>query len=147
MPCCLAQHAHRTYFVSQNTLCVTCKACKLVHSCTGPEAQEILQQVTDDPSHTSLIQFTRTNPHFKTRTGYASVLSTQSHAVGGSMVNTLLVQHTEPEAHLDAQQVTTPLRQGPCYLRGTLWVLLCPCFPWVDFTLSMALGARWSEPI
>ncbi|KAL3158161.1 hypothetical protein ABBQ32_011753 [Trebouxia sp. C0010 RCD-2024] len=71
----------------------------------GPEAQHLLQQATHHPSHTSLVEFTRLHPQFTTPSGYASVLSTHSHAVGGSMVNTLLVKHTEPAAHLDVQQI------------------------------------------
>lgn len=75
--------------------------------CTGPEAQELLKQLKDASPDASLTEFTRLHPHFSTHSGYASVLSTQSHAVGGIMVNTLLVQHTEPDTHLDAQQVST----------------------------------------
>ena len=73
---------------------------------TGPEAQELLKQLEHNSPHTSLIEFTRLHPHFKTQSGYASVLSTQSHAVGGSMVHTLLVQHTEADTHLTAQLVS-----------------------------------------
>ena len=74
---------------------------------SGPEAQELLKQLKHNSPHTSLIEFTRLHPHFTTQSGYASVLSTQSHAVGQSVVNTLLVQHTEADTHLTAQQVST----------------------------------------
>lgn len=74
---------------------------------TGPDAQELLKQLKHNSPHTSLIEFTRLHPHFTTQSGFASVLSTQSHAVGQSLVNTLLVQHTEADTHLTAQQVST----------------------------------------
>lgn len=85
---------------------VKCASC----GCTGPEAQELLKQLKRNSPHASLIEFTRLHPHFSTQSGYASVLSTQSHAVDGSMVNTLLVQHIEPDTLLTAQQVSVTLK-------------------------------------
>ena len=74
---------------------------------TGPEAQQLMQQLQldKDSSHISLSDFCRAHPHFSLGSGYASVLSTHSHAMGSSTVSTLLVQHTGPEVHLTAQKV------------------------------------------
>lgn len=117
----------KTLLCYQNTIYFTSRHDRRMHASTGPEAQHLLQQATHHPSHTSLVEFTRLHPQFTTPSGYASVLSTHSHAVGGSMVNTLLVKHTEPAAHLDVQQVSSPLGQGPYYIRDM------PCCFRVDF--------------
>ncbi len=62
-----------------------------------------------DPAQTSLADIFRHAQHVHSSAGRHSVLSIQSHAVGGSMVTTVLVQHTEPAAHLTAQTVSIPV--------------------------------------
>ena len=55
----------------------------------------------------SLGDYCRLNPHFSTQCGYASVLSTHSHVFPESRVDTLLVQHAEPDSFLTAQTVSS----------------------------------------
>ncbi|KAL0020138.1 hypothetical protein WJX77_006173 [Trebouxia sp. C0004] len=71
----------------------------------GPEAQAFVRELGQDPAQTSLADIFRHAQNVHSPTGQHSVLSIQSHAVAGSMVTTVLVQHTEPAAHLTAQMV------------------------------------------
>ena len=72
----------------------------------GPEAQGFIRELGQDPAQTSLADLFRHSQHIYSSAGQHSVLSIQSHAVGGSMVTTVVVQHTEPAAHLTAQTVS-----------------------------------------
>ncbi len=72
----------------------------------GPEAQAFIRELGQDPAHISLAHIFRHAQHVHSPAGQHSVLSIQSHAVGGSMVTTVVVQHTEPAAHLTAQTVS-----------------------------------------
>ena len=76
---------------------------------SGPEAEELLKDMGKEPCQSSLTDLCRHNHHFRTSSGYFSMLSMQSHAVSSSLVTTLLVQHTEPAAYLTAQVVSNLL--------------------------------------
>ena len=78
----------------------------------GPESQALIKELGHDPDNTPLADICRHTQHLQTPSGYLTMLSMQSHAVGGSMVTTVLVQYTEPAAHLTAQTVSS-LSQAP----------------------------------
>ena len=59
-----------------------------------------------EPSQMSLGDYCRLHPCFSTQCGYASVLSTHSHAFPETRVDTLVVQHAEPDTFLTAQTVS-----------------------------------------
>ena len=73
----------------------------------GPEAQAFIRELGQDPAQSSLADIFRHAQHVHSPAGRHSVLSIQSHAVGSSMVTTVVVQHTEPAAHLTAQTVSS----------------------------------------
>ena len=71
----------------------------------GPESQALIKDLGHDPALTTLADMFRRTQCLQTSSGYLTMLSMQSHAVGGSVVTTVLVQYTEPAAHLTAETV------------------------------------------
>jgi len=109
----------------------------------GPETQAFVRELGQDPAQTSLADIFRHAQHIHSPVGWHSVLSIQSHAMGGSMVTTVLVQHTEPTAHLTAQTVSISVahymhaRTLHCALRGDPQVPAhaCPPHDWASESL------------
>ena len=106
----------------------------------GPDSQALIKDLGHDPDHTTLADICRHTQHLQTPSGYLTMLSMQSHAVGGTMVTTVLVQHTEPAAHMTAQTVSK-LSQAPSQCPADVsaviaWCIGCAVCLWLQLTPS-----------